>query len=109
MELAQRYPVDVHWSDEDRAFLAEVYDLPGCVADGKTEAAALAAAHEVAADWLAVASAEGREIPRPSNEEPASGKFLVRIPASLHRQLRDRARREGVPLNQLVVAMLARG
>ena len=38
----ERYPVEVHWSNEDHAFLAEVYDLPGCLADGKTEAEAAA-------------------------------------------------------------------
>ena len=107
MDQANRYPVEVHWSDEDEAFVAAVYDLPGCLADGPTEAQALAAAHEAAADWIAVATEEGRNIPRPSSDEPASGKFVLRMPSSLHRELRERARREGVTLNTLVVTLLA--
>jgi antitoxin HicB len=103
----KHYPVEVHWSEEDQAFLAEVYDLPGCIADGPTEAEAIAAAHEAAELWLEVAQKEGRPVPAPSTEEPASGKFVLRLPTSLHRELRERARREKVPLNALVVTLLA--
>ena len=47
--------MEIWWSEEDQAFLAEVYDLPGCMADGKTEAAAMKAAHESARLWIEVA------------------------------------------------------
>lgn len=104
---ADRYPVEVRWSDEDQAYIAEVYDLPGCMADGATEEEALRAAHEAARTWIEVARAHHREVPAPSTDEPASGKFVLRVPVSLHKQLRQRARREGVPLNQLVLFLLA--
>ena len=103
------YPVEVRWSPEDAAFLAEVFDLPGCIADGPTEAKAIAAALAAARDWLAVANREKRKIPQPSSDVPASGKFNVRIPSSLHRELQRRARRERVSLNQLATMLLARG
>jgi antitoxin HicB len=106
---AGRYPVEVRWSDEDDAFIAEVYDLPGCMADGKTEAEAIKAAHVAAHLWIEVAIKQRREVPVPSTEEVASGKFNVRLPTSLHRQLQRRARREGVSLNQLVLTLLAQG
>ena len=102
------YPVDVHWSEEDQAFIAEVYDLPGCLADGASEADAIKAAREAAGDWLAVAAKERREIPSPSSEQQASGKFNLRIPPSLHRELQRRAPRERVSLNQLATMLLAR-
>jgi predicted RNase H-like HicB family nuclease len=102
-----RYPVEVRWSEEDQVYVAEVYDLPGCMADGKTEAKAVEAAREAAQDWIWVAKKEGREIPASSSEEPVSGKFVLRLPLFMHQQLRARARREGVPLNQLVIALLA--
>jgi len=105
--LAQRYPFDVRWSEEDQLFIATVYDLPGCLADGETEDEAAKAAHEAARMWVQVASDEGRPIPPPSHQDDPSGKFILRLPVFLHRELRDRARREGVPLNQLVVALLA--
>jgi predicted HicB family RNase H-like nuclease len=77
------------------------------MADGKTEAKAVEAAREAAQDWIWVAKKEGREIPASSSEEPVSGKFVLRLPLFMHQQLRARARREGVPLNQLVIALLA--
>ena len=106
---ARQYPVEVRWSREDKAFIAEVYDLPGCLADGRTEAAAIAAGYRAAAQWISVARELGREVPPPSSQEPASGKFVVRLPKSLHRELQQRARREGVSLNQLVLTIVAQG
>jgi antitoxin HicB len=104
---AARYPFEIHWSDEDQRFIATVYDLPGCLADGETEEEAARAAHDAAQLWVEVAQEEGRDIPRPSRTGDPSGKFLLRLPVFLHRQLQALARREGVPLNQLVIALLA--
>jgi len=101
-----RYPVDLRWSDEDSAWIAEVYDLPGCMADGPTQAAAVKAAAEVTKLWLEVAREEGREIPEPSTEGDASGQLLLRMPKSLHRCVRRAAERDGVSLNQYLVYLL---
>ena len=77
------------------------------MADGKTQAAAVRAAEKAAKLWLAVAKKQGRDIPSPSEPGPASGKFLVRVPLSLHRRLQILAKRERVSLNQLVVTLLS--
>ncbi len=102
----ERYQIYLRWSDEDRAYVAEVPDLPGCMADGKTPAAAVKAAERAIELWLEVARDEKRRIPEPSREE-ASGKFVVRVPKSLHRRLQLLARMENVSLNQLVTSLLA--
>src|SRR5438067_1319763 len=102
-----KYPVNLQWSDEDKAWIAEVYDLPGCMADGKTQEKALREAEKVAALWIEVAKEEGRTIPPPSTEASASGKFLVRTTKTLHRRLQQLAARENVSLNQLVSTLLA--
>ena len=57
--------------------------------------------------WLEVAYEEGMDIPLPRSEEEYSGKFFIRAPKSLHRKLVRMARREGVSLNQFLVATLA--
>jgi antitoxin HicB len=101
-----RYPVYVRWSDDDEAWIAEVPDLPGCMADGETREAAIREAARVAEMWIETARKHGRGIPAPSGGEP-SGKFVARLPKWLHRKLQEMAQREAVSLNQLVISLLA--
>jgi predicted RNase H-like HicB family nuclease len=57
--------VIIYWSREDNAFIAEVPELSGCMADGATKAKALAAAERVAREWIRTARELGRPIPAP--------------------------------------------
>ena len=65
METEPRYEVIIYWSAEDQAFLAEVPEFPGCMADGPTYEAALAAVKFVIREWIEVAREMGRDIPEP--------------------------------------------
>jgi predicted RNase H-like HicB family nuclease len=60
-----KYEVIIYWSQEDAAFIAEVPELPGCMADGKTYGGALRAVERVAKEWVQVAKELGRAIPQP--------------------------------------------
>lgn len=60
-----RYEVIIYWSDEDEAFLAEVPELPGCMADGATYQEALANVEVVIQEWIETAQELGRPIPEP--------------------------------------------
>ncbi len=60
-----QYEVNVHWSQEDGCFLAEIPELPGCIADGATEAEARQSALESAGRWIKMAQYIGREVPAP--------------------------------------------
>ena len=60
-----RYEVIIYWSDEDDAFVAEVPELPGCMADGSTYQEALANVEVVAREWIETARELGRPIPDP--------------------------------------------
>lgn len=55
----------IYWSEEDQACIAEVPELPGCAADGKTYQEALANAHDVIQEWIETAKGLGRPIPSP--------------------------------------------
>jgi len=66
MDTTQHYAIIISWSEDDQAFLAEVPDLPGCIADGATQAEALANAAIIRAEWLETARELGRPIPAPS-------------------------------------------
>ncbi len=60
-----KHQIIIYWSVEDAAFLAEVPELPGCMADGRTHAEALRAVRRVALEWVETARDLGREIPEP--------------------------------------------
>jgi predicted RNase H-like HicB family nuclease len=57
--------VILYWSEEDQAFLAEVPELPGCMADGATYGEALAQAEVVIGEWIETARSLGRDVPEP--------------------------------------------
>lgn len=60
-----KYEVIIYWSEEDKAFIAEVPELPGCMADGKTYKDALANVEVITREWLETAKELGRPIPQP--------------------------------------------
>jgi predicted RNase H-like HicB family nuclease len=59
------YTIILYWSDDDEAFIAEVPELPGCMADGATYQEALANAEIIIAEWIETARELGRPIPQP--------------------------------------------
>jgi excisionase family DNA binding protein len=63
-----QYQIIIYWSDEDKAFIAEVPELPGAMADGPTRRKALANAEVIIQEWLETASELGRPIPRPQGK-----------------------------------------
>lgn len=60
-----KYEVIIYWSQEDRAYIAEVPELPGCMADGKTYRQALNNVEIIIKEWLETAKELGRDIPQP--------------------------------------------
>lgn len=61
-----RYPIVIYWSEADQAYLVEVPDLPGCLADGPTQTEAVTNSRVIIQEWLDFAKEMGREIPAPS-------------------------------------------
>jgi antitoxin HicB len=107
-----RYPLEIFWSNETQDYVAQVPDLPDCSAHGTSQAAAVRRVQQAIAAWIDTARAAGRDVPEPRAMVPLehySGKFLVRVPRSLHAQLARHAAAEGVSLNQYVAGVLARG
>lgn len=60
-----KYEIIIYWSKEDQAFIAEVPELPGCAADGKTYREALANVEVIIREWIQTAKELGRPVPKP--------------------------------------------
>lgn len=65
MSPEPRYEIILYWSSQDEAFVAEVPELPGCMADGATYEEAVANAQVVIGEWIETARSLGRPIPVP--------------------------------------------
>ncbi len=105
--LALEYPFNVV-ADREGGYVILYPDLPGCMTQVESLEEIPQAADEIRRLWLMTEYAEGAEIPLPSYPEEYSGKFNVRLPKSLHRELAEAAQRDGVSLNQYVVMLLSR-
>ena len=103
-------------ADEDGGgYLITFPDLPGCMSDGETEAEAVANGRDAFISVVSALADMGRDIPAPSFSPEdaaapgASGKFVARVPKSIHAKLTLRAKAEGVSLNTLVLTLIAEG
>ena len=63
-----RYEIIIYWSEDDNCFIAEVPELPGCMADGKDRAEVLKNVEVVITEWIETAEIEGRSIPVPKGK-----------------------------------------
>jgi len=100
--------------EEGGGFLISFPDLPGCMSDGETIEEAIQNGRDAFLGWVSAQVDMGREIPKPAyrapeTEQPMSGKFVQRVPKTLHAKLAALAKQEGVSLNTLVLTFIAEG
>ena len=93
--------------DQDGGFTARVIEFSGCFAEGDTAAEAAENLETAAEAWVEGALDDGFDIPPATGDTQYSGKFVVRLPRSLHHRCALLAQQEGVSLNQFVVSALA--
>lgn len=104
--LAMEYPFMVH-ADPDGGYVIVFPDLPGCMTqvDDATDIGPMA--EDARKGWIETCYELGREIPLPSYTEEYSGRFVVRMPKSLHRDLAEQADRNDVSLNTWIIYLLS--
>jgi len=105
--LSLPYTIELIPEPEGGWFVA-VKELPGCMSQGDTPEEAIQMIRDAMSGWIEVALEDGDSIPKPRELDDYSGKFVVRVPRSLHRDLIETAEREGVSLNQYINVALAR-
>ena len=93
--------------EEDGTYYVAVDELPGCASMGDTVEEALKMIKDAMEGWLESSIDRGLEIPLPDVMREYSGRFLVRVPVSLHRRLAEIAKKEGVSLNHYIVSSLS--
>ncbi len=66
--MEPKYEIIIYWSKEDNSFIAEVPELSGCKADGKSYSEALENAQIIISEWIETANLLGRDIPTPKGK-----------------------------------------
>ena len=95
-------------AEDGGGWLAEIPDLPGCMSDGETPQQAIENLEDAKIAWIETALKRGQDIPLPEEEvDYYSGKFTLRIPKTLHRELAQAAKKEGVSLNSYIQTLIA--
>jgi antitoxin HicB len=111
IDYYMRLPYAVKVVPGDDGYFARVEDLPGCVAWASNVEDLWPAVKQAKRAWIEDALQKGMGIPEPRKSEENleySGRILVRMPKTLHRDLTIKAHQEGVSLNHLMITALAR-
>ena len=106
MELP--YKMEIIPDTDEGGYIISFPELPGCLTTADTIEEAVRNAEDAKRAWLEAALRDGVEINEPSVLESYSGQFKLRIPKTLHRQLAERARYEGISMNQYCVYLLSK-
>ncbi|MCM1246174.1 MAG: type II toxin-antitoxin system HicB family antitoxin [Roseburia sp.] len=106
MELS--YRMEIVPDEKEGGYVVMFPDLPGCITCGETLESAVRNASDAKKVWLEAALEEGIEIAKPDTLNDYSGQFKLRIPKSLHRQLSENSKREGISMNQYCLYLLSR-
>ena len=104
----RHYTFRVSWSGEDGEYVASCLELPSLSWLAATPHDALSGLEQVVDEVVADLRQAREHVPVPLADQPFSGRFNVRIPATLHRRLATEAAEEGISLNRLVSDRLAR-
>lgn len=102
------YKMEIVPDVEEGGYVVSFPELPGCFSVGEKIEDTIANALDAKKAWLEAALAEGITISMPEKKEEYSGQFKLRMPKSLHKQLAEKSKKEGISMNQYCVYLLAR-
>ena len=106
--INDHYTYRVTWSDEDNEYVGLCAEFPSLSWLARTPEATLKGIRNVVADVIKDMKASGEEMPQPLAHKNYSGKFMVRVPPEVHRNLAIQAAESGVSINRLVSTRLSR-
>lgn len=103
-----RYTYRVTWSEEDNEYVGLCAEFSSLSWLASTPEAALKGIRQVVASVVEDMHANNESVPKPIISKQYSGKFIVRVPPEVHRDLAIKAAESGISLNRLASAKLTR-
>ncbi len=105
---SDRYTYRITWSPDDQEYVGLCVEFPSLSWLAESPEASLDGIRKIVAEVVQDMSSKGESPPLPLSSKKFSGKFVVRIPPNVHRQLAIKAAEEGISLNRLISAKLTK-
>lgn len=101
------YKIEIIPDNEEGGYVLCCPELSGCVTCAENIQEGIKMLEDAKKCWFTACLEDGIEIPEPKNTEEYSGQFKLRMPKSLHRELAERSKKEGISMNQYCVYLLS--
>ncbi len=105
--MSLNYRVEYLREEEGTGYVLHCPELSGCVTCAETIEEGIKMLEDAKKEWFMACIEDGIEIPEPTSIEEYSGQFKIRMPKSLHKELAERSKREGISMNQYCVYLLS--
>ena len=106
--LKAKYRFELVEDEDEGGYVISFPDLPGCISSGDTIEDAISNGFVAKREWFYAMLEQGKDIPEPFNADDYSGQFKLRMPKSLHKYLAEKAKEEGISMNQYCIYLLSK-
>ena len=105
--MGLNYKIEIIRNEEDEGYAASCPELRGCITCADTIENVMTMIDDAKKSWFEACIEENIPIPEPSNLKEYSGQFKLRMPKTLHRLLAEKAKQEGISMNQYCLYLLS--
>ena len=106
--LKMNYRIEVVKDEIEDGYILSIPELKGCITTAETIEEGMIMIEDAKREWIKAAIEEGIKVPEPIDSNRYSGQFKLRMPKSLHKELMERAKKEGTSMNQYCVYLLSK-
>ena len=105
--MGLNYKIEIVSDNQEGGYVLSCPELKGCITCAKTIQEGILQLEDAKRCWFSSCIEDGIAIPEPMNIEEYSGQFKLRMPKSLHKELAERSKQEGISMNQYCVYLLS--
>jgi len=105
--MRQNYRVQVVRDEAEGGYVLSIPELQGCITCAFDVGVGMSMLEDAKREWIQAALEDGYEVPKADTNDSYSGQFKLRIPRSLHKELAERSKHEGVSMNQYCLYLLS--
>lgn len=102
-----KYRVEYYAEEEGNGYVFQCPELPGCITCADSILNGITMLEDAKKEWFTACLEDNIPIPEPSSADAYSGQFKLRMPKSLHKQLAERSKQEGISMNQYCIYLLS--